>query len=164
MSLFESVRLVEEHMEDADQTIIVVQDRRDAYWILAYSGEMERLFYQGIPEGDEDGNRTNDATGWLLDGIMTDGPSWPLRLMVPAEDPIDDDPCDAEMWSWDYFRHQQVDAYWMRCHRVGKHDEHENSETGAHWPVVSSGDPWPDTEDAAAAHYAACNPEPGDPS
>lgn len=24
-------------------------------------------------------------------------------------------------------------------------------------------DPWPDTEDAAAAHYAACNPEPADP-
>lgn len=23
-------------------------------------------------------------------------------------------------------------------------------------------DPWPDTEDVAAAHYAACNPEPAD--
>ncbi|KIP90169.1 hypothetical protein RU09_11860 [Microbacterium sp. MEJ108Y] len=45
------------------------------------------------------------------------------------------EPCDAEIWSWDIFRHQQVDPYWMRCHKLGAHDEHENSETGAHWPV-----------------------------
>lgn len=31
-------------------------------------------------------------------------------------------------------------------------------------PCHSPVDPWPDTEDAAAAHYAACNPEPADPS
>ncbi len=42
-------------------------------------------------------------------------------------------PCRSELWSWDHFRSEQVDPYWMRCHRVGEHDEHEHSETRATW-------------------------------
>ena len=61
------------------------------------------------------------------------------RAEWEAEQEIDDEPCKAEIWSWDIFRHQQVDPYWMRCHRLGKHDEHENSETGARWPVKQEG-------------------------
>ncbi|WP_315106309.1 hypothetical protein [uncultured Microbacterium sp.] len=49
------------------------------------------------------------------------------------------EPCNAEIWSWEIFRHHEVDPYWMRCHLVGKHDEHENSETGARWPVKQEG-------------------------
>jgi hypothetical protein len=41
--------------------------------------------------------------------------------------------CTAEMWSWNYFQPAQIDAYYMRCHLSGDHDEHENSETGAKW-------------------------------
>ena len=52
----------------------------------------------------------------------------------------DDEPCSAELWSWDYFNDQQVDPYWMRCHKVGAHDEHENSETGATWPALGGGE------------------------
>lgn len=48
-------------------------------------------------------------------------------------------PCADEIWSWDYFRNQEVDPYWMHCHKLGPHDEHENSETGAHWPVKQEG-------------------------
>lgn len=44
--------------------------------------------------------------------------------------------CDEELHSWDYFRPQQVDSYWMRCCRVGKHDEHEHSDTGATWSTT----------------------------
>ena len=44
----------------------------------------------------------------------------------------DDEPCGDELWSWDYFQPEQVDPYWM-CHRLGPHEEHKNSETGAHW-------------------------------
>ena len=135
MTRLENARQVEEHMEEASLSMLAVQDRHETYWLIAYSAD-DRLFYQGLPEGDEDGQRVSDATGWVADGVMTDGPAWPLRLMVPADDPIDDEPCSAEMWSWDYFRHQQVDAYWMRCHKLGKHDEHKNSETGAHWPAL----------------------------
>lgn len=59
---------------------------------------------------------------------------------VVAEEPEgDDEPCKAEIWSWDIFRHQEVDPYWMRCHRIGAHDKHENSETGATWPVKQEG-------------------------
>lgn len=43
------------------------------------------------------------------------------------------DACTSEKHSWDYFKPEQVDSYWMRCHRLGPHDEHENSETGAKW-------------------------------
>lgn len=45
------------------------------------------------------------------------------------------EPCAEEKHSWDHFDSNSdvVDSYWMRCHRVGPHDEHENSETGATW-------------------------------
>jgi hypothetical protein len=41
--------------------------------------------------------------------------------------------CRSEIWSWDYFRHQQVDPYWMRCQLAGPHKEHENTDTEARW-------------------------------
>src|SRR3546814_16107517 len=53
--------------------------------------------------------------------------------IVWTDDEIDATPCDSEKHSWDYYRPGQVDSYWMRCHLVGPHDEHENSETGATW-------------------------------
>ncbi len=63
-----------------------------------------------------------------------------VQAQVVAEEPEgDDEPCKAEIWSWDIFRHQEVDPYWMRCHRIGAHDKHENSETGATWPVKQEG-------------------------
>ena len=43
------------------------------------------------------------------------------------------EPCREELPSWSYFTSQQVDSYWMRCHELGPHEEHKNSETGAHW-------------------------------
>lgn len=52
----------------------------------------------------------------------------------------DPEPCDAELHSWDYYRPEQVDPYWMRCDQLGAHDEHKNSETGAHWPVEPEGE------------------------
>lgn len=53
------------------------------------------------------------------------------------DDERDAAPCDNEAHSWDHFSSKVVDSYWMRCHRLGPHDEHENGETGATW----SGDP-----------------------
>lgn len=44
-----------------------------------------------------------------------------------------DEPCDAEIWSWDLFTPRQVDAYWIGCDRVGPHDEHHDNHTGAVW-------------------------------
>ena len=55
------------------------------------------------------------------------------RLEWTDEEPGAYEPCDSEKHSWDHFRVEQVDSYWMRCHRVGPHIEHENSETGARW-------------------------------
>lgn len=43
------------------------------------------------------------------------------------------DECDAEIYSWDYFSVDAVDPYWIRCGRVGPHEEHEDSNTGAKW-------------------------------
>lgn len=55
------------------------------------------------------------------------------RLREQIGDPADSEPCDAEKHSWGYFTPEVVDSYWMRCHKLGPHDEHENSETGATW-------------------------------
>jgi hypothetical protein len=48
-------------------------------------------------------------------------------------------PCGEELHSWDYFRPEQVDSYWMRCDLTGQHLEHENSDTGAHWSTLPAG-------------------------
>lgn len=70
----------------------------------------------------------------LLDGGMHPDARAALHASQPVQVEVtDDEPCSAELWSWDYFNDQQVDPYWMRCHLVGEHDEHENSETGATW-------------------------------
>jgi hypothetical protein len=45
-------------------------------------------------------------------------------------------PCLAELHSWDYFRPEQMDSYYMRCDRLGPHAQHVNSDTGATWPSV----------------------------
>lgn len=44
-----------------------------------------------------------------------------------------DEPCKEQLHSWSYFQPEQVDSYWMSCDRLGAHDEHKNSDTGAHW-------------------------------
>ena len=69
----------------------------------------------------------HDMTTQLLEAIEAD------RAAVLAEQRTYE-PCDAEIWSWEIFQPEQVDPYWMRCHLLGPHDEHENSETGATWP------------------------------
>lgn len=56
-----------------------------------------------------------------------------IRNLLDEAEATDSEPCGAELYSWDYFRSEQVDPYWMRCHRVGTHDERENSDTGATW-------------------------------
>lgn len=58
-----------------------------------------------------------------------------LLAIVGAPGVTDDDatPCDDEAYSWDHFSPKAVDPYMMRCHVLGSHDVHENSETGATW-------------------------------
>jgi hypothetical protein len=46
------------------------------------------------------------------------------------------EPCREELYSWDYFRPEQTDPYWMRCGLVGPHEEHDNSDTGAKWKTM----------------------------
>lgn len=55
-----------------------------------------------------------------------------LHAILDEHDPAPES-CEAELHSWDHFSREQVDQYWMRCDRLGPHDEHENSETGATW-------------------------------
>ncbi len=45
----------------------------------------------------------------------------------------DPEPCTAETRSWDHFRPEQIDSYWIRCSLAGEHDEHEDSHTGLTW-------------------------------
>lgn len=118
----------QEALDKGTGTTLVVRNR----WMtisLIDSDEDGDLFFQRIPTDDE-----QDAPAGYVDKVPGVDTGWPLTLIYP-DLPEDDEPCGEQMWSWDYFRHGQVDAYWMRCDRVGKHDEHENSETGARWPT-----------------------------
>jgi len=45
----------------------------------------------------------------------------------------DRESCAAETYSWDHFRPEQVDAYWITCDVIGLHDEHEDEHTGLTW-------------------------------
>ena len=114
---------------DGGSTTLVVHNRWMAISLID-SDEDGDLFYQRIPTDDE-----QDVPSGYVDKVPGVDTGWPLTLIWP-EMPEEDDPCTEQMWSWDYFRHEQVDAYWMRCSRVGAHDEHENSETGARWPAM----------------------------
>lgn len=59
------------------------------------------------------------------------------------------EPCEAETYSWDHYRPEQTDAYWIRCTASGPHTEHsDDGNTGLHWPVTAD-DPVP-ASDAAA--------------
>lgn len=46
------------------------------------------------------------------------------------------EPCTAEIHSWSkqaFHRNRDIDSYWIRCTLLGKHDEHEDSNTGLTW-------------------------------
>lgn len=48
--------------------------------------------------------------------------------------PDDDlEQCQAETRSWDHFRPEQIDSYWIRCTEFGQHDRHKDSHTGLSW-------------------------------
>jgi hypothetical protein len=55
-----------------------------------------------------------------------------LDYTIPVAEPVSVE-CEAEAYSWDYFSHNAVDPYWMRCDLTYPHDEHENQGTGAKW-------------------------------
>lgn len=55
-----------------------------------------------------------------------------LSRDAAPEEP-DDEPCKAETHSWSHYRPEQIDSYWIRCTRLGEHDEHEDSHTGLRW-------------------------------
>lgn len=54
-----------------------------------------------------------------------------------AEDPPDDDiasqECQAETRSWDHFKPEQMDSYWIRCTARGPHSRHKDGHTGLTW-------------------------------
>ena len=52
------------------------------------------------------------------------------------EERIAHEDCGEQLFSWDYFKQNQVDGYWMSCDLLGPHDEHENSHTGAKWKTT----------------------------
>lgn len=72
--------------------------------------------------------RSVDITAHPMAPAQTEGAD---RGTTDAEP--DDAECEAELLSWDYFKPQQVDRYWVRCDLRGPHDEHKNSHTGAKW-------------------------------
>lgn len=52
-------------------------------------------------------------------------------LDTPNEDAAQQ--CQAETRSWDHFRPEQIDSYWIRCTQWGPHDRHKDGHTGLTW-------------------------------
>lgn len=130
--MIENLRDLWEAIEDHDTSELAVLDNMDVILILTCD-EDGQLFYTRVRYDDGE-----EPVGW----VREDNIEWPLTRLLPEEEPTDDEPCTAQFWSWDYFRSGgDVDPYWMRCHKLGKHDEHENSETGAHWPNIVTTQP-----------------------
>lgn len=101
----------------------------DPHWIEAG----EQAVWSSLPPNSEIGNE-----GWWHAVYCMD--------CCPADcDPRSSEPCHEEIHSLDYFRAQQVDSYWIVCTKVGPHDEHEDSNTGAHWPREVAPTPGPET-------------------
>lgn len=42
-------------------------------------------------------------------------------------------PCTAETHSWDHYRSEQIDPYWIHCTLAVPHTEHHDSNTGLTW-------------------------------
>jgi hypothetical protein len=55
-----------------------------------------------------------------------------LHLLELSEAP-EPEQCTAEVHSWDHFRPEQMDSYWIRCTMWGPHDDHEDEHTGLTW-------------------------------
>lgn len=61
------------------------------------------------------------------------------RAVLAAADAVEVEytkPCTAEIHSWERFRPEQTDSYWIRCKLAGPHEQHEDSDTGLRWEVA----------------------------
>lgn len=119
----------QEVLDRTPWTTLVVYNRWQTLSLID-SDEDGDLFFQRIPTDDE-----QDVPSGYVDKVPGVDTGFPITMVWPVL-PVEEDPCTSQFWSWDYFRHGQVDPYWMRCDMVGPHDEHKDSETGAHWPNI----------------------------
>lgn len=53
--------------------------------------------------------------------------------LLPTSDDDALQECRAETRSWDHFRPEQIDSYWIRCTQWGPHDRHKDGHTGLSW-------------------------------
>jgi len=84
----------------------------------AVADEIAAAMNRTVPEGDCEEGCTRHAT---------------CRPETARERSREDWACPAETWSWWHFTDQQVDAYWIRCTLTGRHEEHEDENTGLCW-------------------------------
>lgn len=61
-----------------------------------------------------------------------------IRAGLEAVNPADPEQCSAETRSWDHFRPEQIDSYWIRCTEFGPHDRHKDAHTGLSWSDTGS--------------------------
>lgn len=117
----------------ANKTIREVEAERDAALATI---ELVRAVHQ-IVEIEPSSTICRECSFQLPNGAffgkVTEWPCPTVAALDGAPEPDNDDPCDAEVYSWDYYRPEQIDSYWIRCTLLGKHDEHEDSHTGLKW-------------------------------
>lgn len=118
---YDLIDLREFEIDDLHEIIIELRAERDAALAAIERVRAEARAYAAQPDVLEPCGAAAQSILVALDG---------------APEPDSDDPCDAEVYSWDHYRPEQIDSYWIRCTLLGKHDEHEDSHTGLKWRSV----------------------------
>jgi len=80
--------------------------------------------------------RAIQALGVIYDDSIYPDVVTELTALLSQPNPtvdLDRTPCSAETYSWDHFRPEQVDSYWITCDVLGPHDEHQDEHTGLTW-------------------------------
>lgn len=95
-----------------------------------------REVYRIIEELRRNGAEAGVITAHVPGGVFD---RWAERLEAATfgGDPFE--MCDEWIHTWDVFRPEQIDSYWMHCDLLGPHDVHHNRETGATWRTLPTG-------------------------
>lgn len=55
-----------------------------------------------------------------------------LLIQDESDDALQEE-CQAETRSWEHFKPEQIDSYWIRCTARGPHSRHKDGHTGLTW-------------------------------
>lgn len=119
--------------DDATELAVMVHRLTDALEAATRERDAALEAIDRVRAAVEKHEHWNDDCGWDVPTIEV------LAALDGAPDGAPEpelEPCTAEIHSWSkqaFHQNQDIDLYWIRCTLLGKHDEHEDSNTGLTW-------------------------------